>query len=79
MKRAVRVGLYDTVKKEYLANAVQVNALYSGSEAEDIWQFPNPRDFGLNPLLFRSSNKDDILKPHIFLVFELVIYVRFGG
>jgi hypothetical protein len=33
----------------------------------------------LNPLLLRSSNKDDILKHHIFLVFELVIYVRFGG
>jgi hypothetical protein len=72
------VTLYDTVKKEYFSNSNQVNAMYSGTEAEDIWQFPSTRDFGLNPILFRSSNKDDIMKPHIFMVFELVIYVRFG-
>lgn len=37
------------------------------------------RDNGLNPVLFRAANKDDVVKPHIFMVFELVIYVRFGG
>lgn len=29
VKRAVRVGLYDTVKKDFITNVVQVNALYN--------------------------------------------------
>lgn len=29
VKRVVRVGLYDTVKKDFIVNAVQVNALYN--------------------------------------------------
>ena len=37
------------------------------------------RDNGLNPIIFRATNKDDVIKPHIFLVFELVVYVRYGG
>ena len=39
VKRAVRVALYDTTKKEYIANSVQVNAIYRQDQAEDIWQF----------------------------------------
>lgn len=29
--------------------------------------------------MFRVANKDNIVKPHIFMVFELVIYVRIGS
>lgn len=29
VKRMVRVGLYDTIKKDFIHNAVQVNALYN--------------------------------------------------
>jgi hypothetical protein len=28
VKRAVRVGLYDSLKKEYYANTAQVNVVY---------------------------------------------------
>jgi hypothetical protein len=71
------VGLYDTVKKDFILNAVQVNALYNQSD-EDIWKFNAWRENGTNPIIFRTSNKDEIVRPHIFMIFELVIYVKFG-
>ena len=73
------MGLYDTVKKEYFSNAIQTNVLYSGDSAEDIWHFQTLRDNGLNPIIFRAASKDEIAKPHIFMVFELVIYVRINS
>lgn len=79
VKRAIRVGLYDIMKKEFIANSAQVNVLYSGETAEDIWQFSTLKENGLNPILFKSASKDELVKPHIFMVFELVLYVRFGG
>jgi hypothetical protein len=50
VKRAVRVGLFDTVKKDFITNVVQVNALYNMQSAEDIWEFTSVRDNGLNPV-----------------------------
>ena len=32
----------------------------------------------MNPVLFKTANKDELIKNNIFLVFELVIYVKFG-
>lgn len=77
VKRAVRIGLYDTVKKDFIINAVQVNAQYK-EEDEDIWSFNAQKEHGTNPVLFRTSDKDEVCKPHIFVIFELVVYVRFG-
>lgn len=79
VKRSVRVGIYDAIKKDYCYNAVQCPALYSGEVAEDIWNFQAPRENGLNPILFRCANRDDIKKPNMFLIFELVINVRIPG
>jgi hypothetical protein len=73
----VRIGLYDTVKKDFIANAVQVNALYN-QEDEDIWKFNAWRDNGTNPVLFKTANKDELVKPNIFMIFELVVSVKVG-
>lgn len=35
-KRAIRIGIFDTVKKEYIANAIQVEANWQAS-AGDKW------------------------------------------
>lgn len=32
----------------------------------------------MNPVIFKTANKDDVCKPHIFVVLELVIYVKAG-
>ena len=66
--------MYDSLKKEFYANSVQVNVLYQGEQAEDVWKFPAPRDLGLNPVLFRAAN--DYVRANCFLVFEFVIYVK---
>ncbi len=54
-----------------------MNVLYQGTEAEDIWRFQTMRDNGLNPVLFRAANS--YCRNNCYIVFELVIYVRFGG
>lgn len=77
VKRMVRIGLYDTAKKDFVINAVQVNALYNQVD-EDIWKFNAWRDNGTNPVLFKTASKDDYCKPHIFIVFELAISVKLG-
>jgi hypothetical protein len=76
VKRAVRIGLFDTVKKQLVMNSVQVNALYNPSD-EDVWEFNPWGAIGPNPVLFKTSSKDEIMKPNIFIVFELVVYVKF--
>lgn len=78
VKRVVRVGLYDAAKKDFLSNAVHVNVLYEAGTAEDVWHFPSLKDHGLNPLIFRAADRDMVLKPSVFLIFELVIYVKFA-
>jgi hypothetical protein len=39
VKRAIRVGLYYTTKKKYLANTVQINAKWKENQ-ENIWTIP---------------------------------------
>jgi len=58
VKRAVRIGIFNAAKKDYLANAVQVEARWEAS-AEDKWLF-NKTNVSLNPVLFRSTRKDNI-------------------
>lgn len=77
VKRMIRMGLYDTVKKDFIYNAVQVNALYNQVD-EDVWKFNAWRDNGTNPVLFKTSNKDEVIKANIFAVFELVVAVKQG-
>ena len=77
VKRAVRIGLYDMAKKDFIVNAVQINALYNADD-EDIWKFNAWKDNGTNPVLFKIAQREEIVKPNVFMVFELVIYVKFG-
>lgn len=72
----MRVAIFDTFKKDYVANTVQVGAAYEGELAEDVWKFLPERDNGLNPFIFRCASKDELCKPNFFMIFELVIYVR---
>lgn len=69
--------MYDTVKKDFIHNVIEVNATYS-DKAEDIWEFNPQKEFGTNPVLFKTGDVDEIVKPHIFIVLELVVYVKFG-
>lgn len=73
----VRIGLFDTVKRDFIINAVQVNALYNQVD-EDVWKFNAWKDNGTNPVLFKTSNRDDFVKPNIFMIFELVTSVKVG-
>ena len=71
------MGLYDSVKKDFIINAVQVNAQYDSGN-EDIWKFNEWKENGLNPVLFKTSDAKEYCKGSIYLLFELVIYVKFG-
>lgn len=74
VKRALRIGIFNATKKEYIANAVQVEARWESS-AEDKWLF-NKSNISLNPLLFRSTKKDDLDLANTQFVFEFVIYYK---
>jgi hypothetical protein len=52
-----------------------VNAIYKQSD-EDMWKFNEWKDNGTNPVLFKTADKQEMCKPSISLVFELVIYVK---
>lgn len=74
VKRAVRIGIFNSETKDYIANAVQVEANWAAS-AEDKWTFSKEK-FSLNPVLFRSTKKDNLdLQTNCF-IFEFVIYLR---
>jgi hypothetical protein len=73
----VRIGLYDTVKKDFIYNSAQVNAIYNQVD-EDIWKFNAWKDNGTNPVLFKTAQRDEIVKPNIFVIFELVVAVKIG-
>jgi hypothetical protein len=75
VKRAVRVALYDDESKEFIANACQVNVLYNEKESQDEWKFPSWTDNGMNPILFKASQKEEVTKPSISMIFEMIIYV----
>ena len=74
MKRAVRIGIFDSKRKQYFANAVQIPATWS-QKAEDKWEFSVGKNT-LNPVLFRSTAKDNLDLEHMAFVFEFVIYYK---
>lgn len=76
-KRAVRIGIFDTKRKEYFANAVQVEASWAAN-AEDKWIF-SKTNVSLNPVLFRSTKKDDLDLSSMWFIFEFVIYYKKGN
>ena len=74
----MRIGIFDTKRKEYFANAVQVEADCLWRKAEDKWIFKKT-DISLNPVLFRSTKKDDLDLESMWFVFEFVIYYKKGN
>ena len=75
VKRVVRVGLFDVVKKELIHNSAYIVAEWKQTN-EDIWSFqPSSKTDSLNPILFRSTQKDDLNRQDIQFIFELVVYV----
>ena len=79
VKRVVRVGLFDDVKKELIHNSAFVVAEWNPNN-EDIWTFqPASRNESLNPILFRSTPKDDLNRQEIQFIFELVVYIAQDG
>ena len=73
----MRIGIFDTKKREYFANAVQVEAR-KADNAEDKWLFTKS-NVSLNPVLFRSTKKDDLDLESMWFVFEFVIYYKKGN
>jgi len=43
-----------------------------------VWKFNSWGDNGTNPVLFKTANRDDYIKPHIFVIFELVTAIKIG-
>lgn len=79
VKRVVRVGLFDNVKQDLIFNSAQIVASWNQG-SEDIWEFNNgPSASNLNPIIFRTTQIDDLNKQDVFLVFELVVYVKNGA
>ena len=76
-KRAVRIGIFDKTKREYVANAVQVEADWA-ENARDKWIFKKTNT-SLNPVLFRSTKRDDLNLENMQFVFEFVIYYKQGN
>lgn len=72
--RAVRIGIFDSARREYLANAVQIEAKLQAN-TEDKWVFAKSSS-SLNPVLFRSTRKDDLDVGATRFVFEFVIYYQ---
>jgi hypothetical protein len=58
LKRVVRVGLYDTVKEDLIYNSTYVLATWTPKQS-DVWSFSKDAA-SLNPLLFRSTQADDL-------------------
>ena len=75
MKRAVRIGIFDSVKKEYIANAVQVEATRQDNAA-DKWNFAKNNTTSLNPVLFRTTRKDGLDLSNTKFIFEFIIYYK---
>ena len=77
VKRAVRIGIFDSKKKTYISNAVQIEAKWE-QKAEDKWNFTKSNT-SLNPVLFRSTRKDDLDLQAMQFIFEFVIYYKRGN
>ena len=76
LKRVVRVGLYDTVKEDLIFNSTYVLATWTPKQS-DVWSFSKDAT-SLNPLLFRSTQADDLNRQQVLLIFELVVYLKAG-
>ena len=74
VKRAVRIGLFNHATKDYFANAVQVEASWAPN-VEDKWTFRRDAK-SLNPVLFRSTESDNLSLENMHFVFEFVIYYK---
>ena len=77
MKRAVRVGIFNSATKDYIANAVQVQADLQ-KNTEDKWVFPKT-DISLNPLIFRNTASSQLDMEKTKFIFEFVIYYKKGA
>lgn len=82
VKRAVRIGIFDTKNKEFIGNMAQIPILggvngWNPKEA-DKWNFNKKSDAGLNPVLFRHSVElDDFSgEEDLNLIFEFVVYLK---
>jgi len=82
VKRALRIGTFDTKLKEFIGNSMQIEVDWNPKK-EGEWKFPDaPKDGfygGLNPLYFRSTKDKDLNRDDIKFVFELVIYLKHGS
>jgi hypothetical protein len=74
VKRVVRIGLYDKANHDLIANSCQVLAEWTPAN-EDVWTFSSTAPGSLNPVLFRTTQKEDLNRQHVVLIFELVVYV----
>ena len=77
VKRAVRIGIFNQSTKEYMANAVQVEADWEPSK-EDVWSFKKSENIMgyLNPVVFRSTKRDNLDLQNTMFIFEFVIYYK---
>lgn len=58
-KRVIRVGLFDNVKQDLIYNSAQVVASWTSNQ-EDIWTFNHKETNSLNPVMFRTTESDDL-------------------
>jgi hypothetical protein len=72
VKRSIRVGLYDSYAKKYLANTAQVICSWT-PDSEDVWKV---KPGALNPIMFRTTDWEDLDKEQTWFLFELVVYVN---
>jgi hypothetical protein len=56
VRRAVRVGLFDSVARTYIHNTAQVFAGWDQGK-EDVWSFPSG---GIGPIMFRTTHTDGL-------------------
>ena len=69
--------MFDLIKKDFVFNTAQVNSHWTDN-AEDIWKFNPWKENGLNPVLFRTGEVENVNNNQFVIILELVIYVRFG-
>lgn len=43
-----------------------------------MWKFNEWKDNGLNPVLFKTANRDEYCKESVVIIFELALYVKIG-
>jgi len=66
------VGLYNSNNKKYIANTAQVICSWNAKD-ENKWSV-DPK-CALNPVMFRTTEWEDLDKDSVWFIFELVVYV----